>query len=160
MINGVKPSKQVRVSLENIIDATFYCPHDPDGCGNTGLKSITGPPMKTPFPDLFGSGSGSNISVIEVNNSNITQINSFLLEQNTQFYINILNAIDNMMLLDYIRDNVVPEETDPVQYNVTQTLDIDLDLALAYYTIKYPEDTYVDPIKLEGIKILISNELQ
>ena len=96
---------------------------------------------------------GINIVVIE--NSNIQLIDSFTNAEIVQFYKDVLNAIDNMILLDYIRDYVMPQKIDTVNYFVTKTLDVNLDLALAYYAIKYPNDTSVDTIKLQELIVII-----
>ncbi len=69
-----------------------------------------------------------------------------------EFYINVLNAIDNMILLDFIRDVQPITTTNTVDYSVTKTNDISLDMALVYYSIKYPTDTVVDAVKLDEIK--------
>jgi hypothetical protein len=69
-----------------------------------------------------------------------------------EFYINVLNAIDNMILLDFIRDNQPSTTTSVVDYSVTKTNDISLDMALVYYSIKYPNDTVVNTEKLNKIK--------
>lgn len=96
---------------------------------------------------------GTNIVVIE--NTNIQLIDSFTNAEIVQFYKDVLNAIDNMILLDYIRDYVMPQKIDTVNYFVTKTLDVNLDLALAYYAIKYPNDTSVDTTKLQELSIII-----
>ncbi len=76
-----------------------------------------------------------------------------------EFYINVLNALDNMILLDFIRDNQQISTTNVVDYSVTKTNDISLDMALVYYSIKYPNDTVVDSVKLQAIKIELSSNL-
>ena len=95
----------------------------------------------------------TNIVIIE--NTNIQLIDSFTNSEIVQFYKDVLNAIDNMILLDYIRDYVMPQKVDTVNYFVTKTLDVNLDLALAYYAIKYPNDTSVDTIKLQELSVII-----
>lgn len=69
-----------------------------------------------------------------------------------EFYINVLNAIDNMILLDFIRDNQSISSTNIVDYSVTKSNDITVDMALVYYSIKYPLDITVDSAKLDEIK--------
>lgn len=76
-----------------------------------------------------------------------------------EFYINVLNAIDNMILLDFIRDNQSVSTTNVVDYSVTKTNDISLDMALVYYSIKFPNDTTVNSAKLELIKTELSLNL-
>ncbi len=76
-----------------------------------------------------------------------------------EFYINVLNAIDNMILLDFIRDNQAFSTTNLVDYTVTKTTDVSLDMALVYYSIKYPNDTVVDSAKLQNLKIELSLNL-
>jgi hypothetical protein len=100
-----------------------------------------------------GTGTGPNIVIIE--NTNIQLIDSFTNTEIVQFYKDVLNAIDNMILLDYIRDYVMPQKVDTVNYFVTKTLDVNLDLALAYYAIKYPNDTSVDTTKLQELSAII-----
>ena len=118
------------------------------------------------------SGTGSNIfiptsiktgtkcetekgGIVIIENTNIKLIDSFTNAEIVQFYKDVLNAIDNMILLDYIRDYVMPQKIDTVNYFVTKTLDVNLDLALAYYAIKYPNDTSVDTIKLQELNAII-----
>lgn len=76
-----------------------------------------------------------------------------------EFYINVLNALDNMILLDFIRDNQAISNTNVVDYSVTKTNDISLDMALVYYSIKYPTDIVVDATKLQEIKNELSLNL-
>lgn len=85
--------------------------------------------------------------------------NSLLSELSINFYLDVLNAIDNMILLDYLRDNVITDTLEPVDYYVTKTLDLNLDLALAYYAVKYPLDTTVDQHKLDELIEIIKDEL-
>ena len=94
-------------------------------------------------------------SIVVIENTNIQLIDSFTNAEIVQFYKDVLNAIDNMILLDYIRDYVMPQKIDTVNYFVTKTLDVNLDLALAYYAIKYPNDTSVDTIKLQELSVII-----
>lgn len=102
-----------------------------------------------------GAGSTGTTSTVVIENSNIQLIDSFTNAEIVQFYKDVLNAIDNMILLDYIRDYVMPQKVDTVNYFVTKTLDVNLDLALAYYAIKYPNDTSVDTIKLQELSVII-----
>ncbi len=76
-----------------------------------------------------------------------------------EFYINVLNALDNMILLDFIRENQPVSTSKAVDYSVTKTADISLDMALVYYSIKYPNDTVVDGPKLAEIKRELSLNL-
>ena len=101
-----------------------------------------------------GTGTGGTSTVI-IENTNIQLIDSFTNAEIVQFYKDVLNAIDNMILLDYIRDYVMPQKIDTVNYFVTKTLDVNLDLALAYYAIKYPNDTSVDTTKLQELNAII-----
>jgi len=77
----------------------------------------------------------------------------FTGQNSIEFYLNVLDAIDNMILLDFIRDNQPISTTTNQDYTVTKTTDVALDMALAYYAIKYPLDTTVDSAKLETIRI-------
>jgi hypothetical protein len=101
------------------------------------------------------TGTTGTTSTVVIENSNIQLIDSFTNAEIVQFYKDVLNAIDNMILLDYIRDYVMPQKVDTVNYFVTKTLDVNLDLALAYYAIKYPNDTSVDTIKLQELSVII-----
>ena len=112
------------------------------GTGGTGSTGGTGT-----------GGTGTSTVIIE--NTNIQLIDSFTNAEIVQFYKDVLNAIDNMILLDYIRDYVMPQKIDTVNYFVTKTLDVNLDLALAYYAIKYPNDTSVDTTKLQELSAII-----
>jgi hypothetical protein len=100
-------------------------------------------------------GTGGKGSTVIIENTNIQLIDSFTNAEIVQFYKDVLNAIDNMILLDYIRDYVMPQKIDTVNYFVTKTLDVNLDLALAYYAIKYPNDTSVDTTKLQELSTII-----
>lgn len=77
----------------------------------------------------------------------------FTGKNSIEFYIDVLDAIDNMILLDFIRDNKVSSTSNNIDYSVTKTTDINLDMALIYYSIKYPLDTTVDSAKLYNIKV-------
>jgi hypothetical protein len=76
----------------------------------------------------------------------------FTGQNSIEFYINVLNAIDNMILLDFIRDNQAISTTNNINYSVIKTNDINLDMSLVYYSIKYPTDTTVDSGKLDLLK--------
>ena len=76
----------------------------------------------------------------------------FTGQNSIEFYINVLNAIDNMILLDFIRDNQTLSTTNNINYSVTRTNDINLDMVLIYYSIKYPLDTTVDSGKLDLLR--------
>ena len=101
------------------------------------------------------TGTTTGTSTVIIENSNIQLIDSFTNAEIVQFYKDVLNAIDNMILLDYIRDYVMPQKIDTINYFVTKTLDVNLDLALAYYAIKYPNDTSVDTTKLQELNAII-----
>lgn len=98
-------------------------------------------------------------NVVQIQNLGVKLIDSFTNKENVQFYKDVLNAIDNMILLDFMRDYVMPQKLEPVEYFVTKTLDLNLDLAIAYYVVKYPEDVSVDAIKLEGLRTIIKSQL-
>lgn len=70
-----------------------------------------------------------------------------------QFYANILNSIDNMILVDFIKNNQQNITPNQINYNLSQSSNVNLDLALAYYSVKYPLDITIDIIKLNAIKI-------
>lgn len=76
---------------------------------------------------------------------------------NIEFYKNILNMIDNMIILEYIKVNIIAEKIQVTNYEVTKTLNIGLDVILVYYTVLYPDDDEVDPEKLEKVKLLLEN---
>jgi len=80
----------------------------------------------------------------------------FAGQNSIEFYLNVLDAIDNMILLDFIRDNQPTATTSNQDYTVTQTTDVSLDMALAYYAIKYPLDTTIDQVKLAEIKLILA----
>ena len=84
----------------------------------------------------------------------------FTSANSIEFYLNILNALDNMILLDYIRDNLITTTPKNItNYTVTKTNNIDADIALLYYTVQYPNDTTVSAKKLADINSLLSQFL-
>ena len=94
--------------------------------------------------------------------SNATGIvNGFSDPSSINFYLNMLNTIDNIILLNFkyntTKANIV-EETEQYNssYNVTKTNNIELDIALVYYSIQYPLDTIIDPVKLNAVKALLA----
>lgn len=82
----------------------------------------------------------------------------FTSSNSIEFYLNVLNAIDNMILLDYIRDNLISttQTSNISNYTVAKTNNIDADIALLYYSVSYPNDTTVDAKKLNDINSLLS----
>ena len=90
-----------------------------------------------------------------INNSNI------LTKAKIDFYLSILNTIDKLILTSYIKDTqeiMIPATVNyNTDYSVTKTMDINIDLLMAYYVIKYSDDLYVDPVKLEQLRIELSN---
>ena len=97
------------------------------------------------------------IQIINSDNSNI--VPGFTGPNSIEFYTNVLNTIDNMILLGFIRDNQTLASNNNVNTTVTKTTDISIDISLVYYSIKYPFDTTVDPNKLEEIKNEINSQL-
>jgi hypothetical protein len=93
---------------------------------------------------------------VGISNKDNTQP-GFTGANSTEFYINVLNAIDNMILLDFIRDNQAISSNNVIDYSVTKSNDISIDMALVYYSIKYPLDITVDSIKLDEIKKELSS---
>ena len=64
-----------------------------------------------------------------------------------------------MILLDFIRDTQITVQPNTADYSVTKTNDINFDITLVYYSIKYPLDTAVDPAKLLDVKREIAEKL-
>ena len=152
LISGNKESNNTTTSNATYTEATLLIDTGtgtpisiPTSTGTTETTETTG----------TGTGTGTGTSIVVIENSNIQLIDSFTNAEIVQFYKDVLNAIDNMILLDYIRDYVMPQKIDTVNYFVTKTLDVNLDLALAYYAIKYPNDTSVDTIKLQELSVII-----
>lgn len=110
------------------------------------------------IPTYITSATAAINELSGISSGGITQP-GFSGPNSIEFYINVLNAIDNMILLDFIRDNQAITVTNLVDYSVTKTNDISLDMALVYYSIKYPTDTVVDAVKLEEIKKELSLNL-
>jgi hypothetical protein len=104
----------------------------------------------------YGTGTGTG-TIIVIDGIKFTD--GFTQPNTVQFYKDLLDTIDNMILLDYLRDNVMPQDTIPTEYSVVKTNDIGLDVALIYYTIVYPMDTEVDPTKLAAIQTELQMKL-
>lgn len=68
------------------------------------------------------------------------------------FYKLLLIAIDNMIMTTFIRDYIMPQKLEPVEYYLTKSNDINMDIALFYYTVQYPNDVGIDTAKLNVIK--------
>ena len=75
------------------------------------------------------------------------------------FYKLMLTAIDNMIMTTFIRDYIMPQKLEPVEYYVTKSNDINMDIALFYYAVEYPTDTSIDTAKLNKIKEQITQKL-
>jgi hypothetical protein len=75
------------------------------------------------------------------------------------FYRLMINAIDNMIMTTFIRDYIMPQKLEPVEYYVTKSNDINMDIALFYYTVEYPTDTTVDTAKLNKIKEQLTQKI-
>jgi hypothetical protein len=75
------------------------------------------------------------------------------------FYTYVLNAIDNMILASFARDFIMPQKLEPVEYYVTKSNDINMDIALFYYAVEYPSDKHVDTAKLATIKTNLTEKL-
>jgi len=82
-----------------------------------------------------------------------------ITEGDITFYTYVLNAIDNMILSSFARDFIMPQKLEPVEYYVTKSNDINLDIALFYYTVEYPNDNNVDTSKLATIKSNLTEKL-
>jgi hypothetical protein len=92
-------------------------------------------------------------NIVQIKNTNIKLIDSFTNECQVDFYVDILDTIDSMILLEFIKTRILFDKNELYDYNVTQTVDVNLDILLAYYVIKYPEDTSVDENKLKVLRI-------
>jgi hypothetical protein len=82
-----------------------------------------------------------------------------ITEGDITFYTYVLNAIDNMILSSFARDFIMPQKLEPVEYYVTKSNDINMDIALFYYAVEYPNDTKVDTSKLATIKSNLTEKL-
>lgn len=82
-----------------------------------------------------------------------------LTEADSTFYTYVLNAIDNMILSSFARDFIMPQKLEPVEYYVTKSNDINMDIALFYYAVEYPNDKHVDTSKLATIKTNLTEKL-
>jgi hypothetical protein len=99
-------------------------------------------------------------SVVAQTISNSAAITSGQITDNDiVFYRLMLNAIDNMIMTTFIRDYIMPQKLEPVEYYVTKSNDINMDIALFYYTVEYPTDTTVDTSKLNKIKEQLTQKL-
>jgi|LauGreDrversion4_2_1035121.scaffolds.fasta_scaffold536963_3 hypothetical protein len=118
-----------------------------------GRKLEIGEPIKSSIEiiPIFISTATAAIDE-QISSSNSLTQPGFTGPNSIEFYINVLNALDNMILLDFIRENQPVSTSKTVDYSVTKTADISLDMALVYYSIKYPNDTVVDGPKLTEIK--------
>lgn len=85
--------------------------------------------------------------------------NNEITEADITFYTYVLNAIDNMILSSFARDFIMPQKLEPVEYYVTKSNDINMDIALFYYAVEYPNDTEVDTSKLATIKTNLTEKL-
>jgi hypothetical protein len=92
-------------------------------------------------------------NIVQIKNTNIKLIDSFTNECQVDFYTDILDTIDNMILLEFIKTRILFDKNELYDYSVTQTVDVNLDILLAYYVIKFPEDTSVDENKLKALKL-------
>jgi hypothetical protein len=88
--------------------------------------------------------------------NNINSGSNVLTQSKIDFYLGLINTIDKLILTSYIKDTqeiMIPNKVEyNTDYSVTKTMDINIDLVMAYYVIKYSDDTYVDPVKLEQLK--------
>lgn len=57
-----------------------------------------------------------------------------------------------MILLDYIKSNVLEPTARAADYDLVKSTDINVNLALFYYSVKYPEDKIINETKLNIIK--------
>ncbi len=82
----------------------------------------------------------------------VNVLDNFTKPDNIKFYKDLLNAIDNMILLDYIKSNVLEPTARAADYDLVKSTDINVNLALFYYSVKYPEDKIINETKLNIIK--------
>jgi hypothetical protein len=101
----------------------------------------------------------SSTSVIATAIANAGGDNSEITEGDITFYTYVLNAIDNMILSSFARDFIMPQKLEPVEYYVTKSNDINMDIALFYYAVEYPNDKEVDTSKLATIKTNLTEKL-
>jgi hypothetical protein len=64
-----------------------------------------------------------------------------------------------MILASFARDFIMPQKLEPVEYYVTKSNDINMDIALFYYAVEYPSDKHVDTAKLATIKTNLTEKL-
>jgi hypothetical protein len=101
----------------------------------------------------------TSTSVIATAISEAGGTNNEITEGDITFYTYVLNAIDNMILSSFARDFIMPQKLEPVEYYVTKSNDINMDIALFYYAVEYPNDTEVDTSKLATIKTNLTEKL-
>ena len=101
----------------------------------------------------------SSTSVIATAIANAGGDNNEITEGDITFYTYVLNAIDNMILSSFARDFIMPQKLEPVEYYVTKSNDINMDIALFYYAVEYPNDEEVDTSKLATIKTNLTEKL-
>lgn len=117
-------------------------------------------PVKSSIETVPGYVSAANANTgTDLTSTGVIALPGFTGPNSIEFYINVINAIDNMILLDFIRDNQTITSTNIIDYSVTKTNDINIDMALVYYSIKYPTDSIVDSAKLEQIKNELNTNL-
>jgi hypothetical protein len=92
-------------------------------------------------------------NVVQIKNTNIKLVDSFNCSEQVEFYKDILDTIDNMILLEFIKTRILYDKHEFYDYSVTQRIDVNIDILLAYYVIRYPTDTAVDEIKLQALRI-------
>jgi hypothetical protein len=103
------------------------------------------------------SDTSTSVIATAITNANIGFVG--ITEADITFYTYVLNAIDNMILSSFARDFIMPQKLEPVEYYVTKSNDINMDIALFYYAVEYPNDTQVDTAKLATIKTNLTQKL-
>ena len=101
----------------------------------------------------------TSTSIIATAIANAGGNNFEITEGDITFYTYVLNAIDNMILSSFARDFIMPQKLEPVEYYVTKSNDINMDIALFYYAVEYPNDSEVDTSKLATIKTNLTEKL-
>lgn len=99
-------------------------------------------------------------NTITIRNTDIKFIDGFTNHFDVEYYIDILDIIDNIILLEFIRTRILYDKAELYDYSVTENINVTIDILLAYYVIKYPDDDFVDENKLKDLRVEMLEKLK
>jgi hypothetical protein len=99
-------------------------------------------------------------NTITIRNTDIKLIDGFTGKCEVEYYLDILDIIDNMILLEFIKTRILFDKNELYDYSITENINITIDILLAYYVIKYPEDSSVNETKLKDLRIELQEKLK